>query len=142
MNTAIRKNRLGALRPAGFPEFDNLFSHFFRPEDVAAWRAPTSIWEAENAFHIEVDAPGVAKEDVELTFEKGALQISLERKAPTEERTSWHNERGYGKVARSVSLPDTVDPETITAELTNGVLHVTINKVAEAQPKKIEVKVS
>jgi HSP20 family molecular chaperone IbpA len=40
-----------------------------------------------------------------------------------------------------VSLPDTVDPETIAAELTNGVLHVTITKVPEAQPKKIEVKV-
>ena len=75
------------------------------------WRAPASIWEADNTFHIEVDAPGVKKEDVELTFDKGALQITLERKAPEGERTNWHNERGYGKVSRSVSLPDTVDPE-------------------------------
>ena len=106
------------------------------------WRAPASIWEADNTFHIEVDAPGVKKEDVELTFDKGALQITMERKAPEGERTSWHNERGYGKVSRSVSLPETVDPETITAELTNGVLHVTITKLPEAQPKKIDVKVS
>ena len=140
--TALQRNRFGHLKPAGMPEFENLFSHFFRPEDVSLWRAPTSIWEADNAFHIEVDAPGVAKEDVELTFDKGALKITLERKAPTGERTNWHNERGYGKVSRSVSLPDTVDPETITAELTNGVLHVTIAKVPEAQPKKIDVKVS
>ena len=140
--TALQRNRFGHLKPAGFPEFDNLFNHFFRPDDVSLWRAPTSIWEAENAFHIEVDAPGVAKEDVELTFDKGALTISLERKAPTGERTNWHNERGFGKISRSVSLPDTVDPETIAAELTNGVLHVTINKVPEAQPKKIDVKVS
>ena len=140
--TALQRNRFGHLKPAGFPEFDNLFSQFFRPEDVSVWRAPTSIWEADDAFHIEVDAPGVAKEDVELTFDKGALQITLERKAPTGERTNWHNERGYGKVSRSVSLPDTVDPSTITAELTNGVLHVTITKRPESQPKKIEVKVS
>ena len=106
------------------------------------WRAPASIWEANNTFHIEVDAPGVKKEDVELTFDKGALQITLERKAPEGERTNWHNERGYGKVSRSVSLPDTVDPETITAELTNGVLHVTIQKLPVAQPKKIDVRVS
>jgi HSP20 family protein len=142
MSTALRKNRLGQLFPAGMPEFDNLFNHFFRPEEVAGWRAPASIWEAENVFHIEVDAPGVSKEDVELTFDKGALQITLERKAPEGERTHWHNERGYGKVSRSVSLPDTVDPETITAELTNGVLHVTITKLPEAQPKKIDVRVS
>ena len=106
------------------------------------WRAPASIWEAENAFHIELDAPGVAKEDVELTFDKGTLQITLERKVPEGDRTNWHNERGFGKVTRSVSLPDTVDPSTITAELANGVLHVTITKRPEAQPKKIEVKVN
>ncbi len=142
MANAVQKNRLGHLLPAGFPEYENLFNHFFRPEEAATWRAPASIWEAENVFHIEVDAPGVTKEDVDLTFNKGTLQISLERKAPEAERTNWHNERGYGKVSRGVSLPETVDPNTITAELTNGVLHVTISKLPEAQPKKIDVKVS
>jgi HSP20 family protein len=142
MNSTLQKNRLGHLLPAGFPEVDTLFNQFFRPEEMATWRAPASIWEAENVFHIEVDAPGVTKEDVELTFDKGSLQISLERKAPEGDRTHWHNERGYGKISRSVSLPETVDPNTITAELTNGVLHVTITKLPEAQPKKIDVKVS
>ena len=142
MNQTLRKNRLNNLLPVGFPEFDTLFNHFGGAEQAITWRAPASIWEAENVFHIEMDAPGVAKEDVELTFDKGALQITLERKMPEGERTSWHNERGYGKISRSVSLPETVDPNTITAELTNGVLHVTITKLPEAQPKKIEVKVS
>jgi HSP20 family protein len=142
MSTALQKNRFGHLLPAGFPEFDNLFNQFFRAEEVAMWRAPASIWEADNMFHIEVDAPGVQKDDVELTFDKGTLQITLERKAPEGERTNWHNERGYGRVSRRVSLPDTVDPETIQAELTNGVLHVTIQKLPEAQPKKIDVRVS
>jgi HSP20 family protein len=142
MTNALQKNRLGGLLPTALPEFDNLFNHFFRAEEVALWRAPASIWEADNTFHIEVDAPGVAKEDVELTFDKGALQITLERKAPEGERTNWHNERGYGKVSRSVSLPDTVDAETIAAELTNGVLHVSITKRPEAQPKRIDVRVS
>jgi HSP20 family protein len=141
MANTLQRNRLGSLLPAALPEFDNLFNQFFRAEEVAMWRAPASIWEAENTFHIEVDAPGVAKEDVELTFDKGALQITLERKAPEGERTNWHNERGYGKVSRSVSLPETVDPETISAELTNGVLHVSITKRPEAQPKRIDVRV-
>jgi len=140
--STLQKNRVGQLFPASLPEFDNLFNHFFRAEEVAMWRAPASIWEAENTFHIELDAPGVAKDDVELTFDKGTLQITLERKAPEGDRTNWHNERGFGKVTRSVSLPDTVDPDTIAAELTNGVLHVTIAKRPEAQPKRIEVKAS
>lgn len=142
MSHTLQKNRLGQLFPANLPEFDNLFNHFFRAEEVAMWRAPASIWEAENTFHIELDAPGVAREDVELTFDKGALQITLERKVPEGDRTNWHNERGFGRVTRSVSLPDTVDPETINAELNNGVLHVTITKRPEAQPKRIDVKVS
>lgn len=142
MSQAIQKNRLNRVVPGGFPELDNLFNHFFRPEEVATWRAPASIWEADNTFHIEVDAPGVSKDDVELTFDKGALQISLERKVPEGNRTNWHNERGYGKLSRSVSLPETVDPNTISAELTNGVLHVTITKLPEAQPKKIDVRVN
>lgn len=138
----MHRNRLGQVLAAGLPEVDQLFGQFFRPQDVATWHAPASIWEAENTFHVEVDAPGVTKEAVEITFDKGTLHVSLERKAPEGERTSWHNERGYGKVTRSVSLPDTVDPNTIAAELTNGVLHVTITKLPEAQPKKIDVKVS
>lgn len=142
MATTLQRNRLGNLLPAGFPEFDTVFNHLFRAEEVARWRAPVSIWEAANEFHVEVDAPGVRSEDVELTFDKGALQITLERQAPEGDRTQWHNERGYGKVSRSVSLPDTVDPESIAATLTNGVLHVTIGKRPEAQPKKIDVRVS
>lgn len=142
MSTGLQRNRLGNLLPAGLPEFDSLFNHFFRPEEVATWRAPASIWEADNTFHIELDAPGVKKDDVELTFDKGALQVTLERKAPEGERTNWHNERGYGKISRAVSLPDTVDPETISAELVDGVLHVTVTKRPEAQPKRIDVKVS
>lgn len=142
MSTSLSRNRLSNLLPANFPEFDNLLNHFFRPEEAAMWRAPASIWEADNAYHIELDAPGVKKEDVELTFDKGALQVTLERKAPEGDRTNWHNERGYGRITRSVSLPDTVDPESIAAELADGVLHVTVTKLPEAQPKKIEIKVS
>jgi Hsp20/alpha crystallin family len=58
------------------------------------------------------------------------------------ERTNWHNERGYGKVSRTVTLPETGDPETIEAELNNGVLHVTISKLPQAQPKRIDVRVA
>ena len=142
MSSALHRNRLGRRVAAGVPEFDTLFNQFFRSEGGATWHTPVSIWEADNVFHVEVDAPGVTKEDVDITFEKGTLQVTLERKAPEGERTNWHSERGYGKVSRSFSLPDTVDPNTIGAELTNGVLHVTISKLPEAQPKKIDVKVS
>jgi HSP20 family protein len=82
----------------------------------------------------------VAREDIELTFDKGKLSITVERKAPEDKGSHWHEERGYGKAIREVALSKSVDPDSIAAELTNGVLHVTVAKTPEAQPKKIEVK--
>lgn len=138
----LRRNRVGQLFPGTLPEFDSLLNQFFRAEQGGQWHAAASIWEAEGTIHVELDTPGVNKDDVALTFDKGTLQVALERKAPEGERKYWHNERGYGKITRSVSLPDTVDPNSITAELTNGVLHVTVAKRPETQPTKIEVKVA
>jgi HSP20 family protein len=140
--TTLQRNRVGQLFPGSLREFDSLMNQVLGGGRATTWHAPASIWEAESTFHVELDAPGVAKEDVDLTFDKGTLQIALERKLPEGDRTNWHNERGFGKVTRSVSLPDTVDPSTIAAELTSGVLHVTIGKRPESQPKKIEVKVN
>ena len=143
MRGHIAKESFGSvLLPAGLPELDNLFNHFFRAEESACGVRRLRFGKPTTCFTSRSMRRASTKEDVELTFDKGALQVSLERKAPEGERTTWHNERGYGKVSRSVSLPDTVDPNTITAELTNGVLHVTITKLPEAQPKKIDVKVS
>ena len=82
MGYALHRNRLGRRLSAGLPEFETVLNQFFRPEGATTWHAPVSIWEAENMFHVEADAPGVTKEDVEITFDKGTLQISLGRKAP------------------------------------------------------------
>ena len=87
MGYALHRNRLGRRLSAGLPEFETVLNQFFRPEGATTWHAPVSIWEAENMFHVEADAPGVTKEDVEITFDKGTLQISLGRKAPTSAAT-------------------------------------------------------
>ena len=91
-------------------------------------------------MYVELDAPGVRQEDLGITFEKGNLTIALERRAPEFDGKLWHSERGFGKVTRTVTLPDTVDPDTIEATLVDGVLRLTIGKRPELQPKKIEVK--
>ena len=143
MTTAITKNRLRNVFPSAISELDNFVDHLFGPEGVRpvlAWRSPVSIWEHEGTIHVELDVPGVSQDDVELTLEKGTLKIAVSRTAPEGDRKYWHNERSYGKVTRTVSLPETADPESITAELNSGVLHVTIAQVPEAQPKRIEVK--
>ncbi len=151
MVSALQKSRLGTFLPTPFDsmhrEMNELFHQFFgdgageKTPLGRTWCAPASLWEGDNEFHVEVDLPGVKSDDVDVTVEKGTLRISAERKAPEDERTYWHQERGFGHLERLVKLPEAVDSETIEAELTDGVLHVKLAKKPEDQPKKIPVKV-
>jgi HSP20 family protein len=143
MTNALSKNRLREAFPGGWGDLDALVHQFFGTgagRGVQAFYVPASVWEEEGSYHVELDVPGVSRENVELTFEKGTLRITTERMAPEETRTGLVDERRYGKVTRTVTLPESIDPESIAAELTHGVLHVTVSKKPEAQPKRIEIK--
>ncbi|BBO33373.1 Hsp20/alpha crystallin family protein [Lacipirellula parvula] len=139
MNSALVRNRL----PNHVGEFGSMMEQFLSAHagsGIQAYYVPASISEDSNAYQIELDVPGVMRDDVELTFEKGMLRITTERRAPDESRKGLVDERRYGRVTRTVTLPETIDPDSITAELNNGVLHVSVSKKPEAQPKRIEVR--
>jgi HSP20 family protein len=123
-------------------EMDQVFEHFFGNgrEGAPSWSAPASLWEEEGRWCIEVDMPGVKLENIDVTLEKNALKLTAERHGPSEDRKYYHQERGYGGIERLISLPETVDPEGIEAELKDGVLRLTLAKKPELQPKKIQVK--
>jgi HSP20 family protein len=145
--TTTTRNRLSNVLPAQLSrEFGELFDTFMNGGGALrtrpAWHAPASVWEENDRFHIELDLPGVAQGDLELTFEKGSLAITAERKAPEGERMNWHDERGYGRITRLIGLPDSADTENIQAELANGVLYVSVPKKPDAQPRQIEVRVA
>ena len=143
MAHALSRNRLRELIPGAWGgELDTLVDQFFGNggRGVQAFYVPASVWEDQGAYHVELDVPGVTRDHVEVTFEKGTLRITTDRPAPEETRTGLVDERRYGKVTRTVTLPESIDPESIAAELTGGVLHVTVSKKPEAQPKRIEIK--
>jgi len=52
----------------------------------------------------------------------------------------YRRERGFGEFARTVTLPGPIDPETVQAEYTDGVLSVRMAKAEETKPKKVEIK--
>lgn len=146
MSSCSSKNRLQSYVPNSVPnswsDFDALINQVLAPtvaRSVRGVRAPMSVWEADDTYHIELDLPGVAKEDVELTFEKDTLVISADRKAPEETRKGLHEERVYGTFTRSLTLSEAVETDSIAAELNNGVLHVSVSKVPEVRPKKIDI---
>lgn len=141
MTNCNQKNRLQDLVPGSWSDFDSLLNQVLVPtaRAVRGVRAPLSVWQTSDAYHVELDVPGVAKEDIELTFEKDTLNIVAERKRPEEERNGLHDERVYGKFTRSLALSESVNPDSIAAQLNDGVLHVTVAKTPEIQPKRINI---
>ncbi len=100
--------------------------------------------EADDAYYIEVDLPGVKKEDISIDVNDNVLTISGERKVEEERKDEefYRIESVYGTFERSFTLPEDVDPDKIEAEAKDGVLIVKIPKkqVVETAPKKIEIK--
>jgi HSP20 family protein len=122
-------------------EMDQMFEHFFGGgTHTGAWFAPATLWEEEGCWRLEVDLPGVRQEDIDITLEKNALRLKAERKPPLPDGKYWHQERSYGTIERTITLPETVDAEQIEAELKEGVLRLRLAKRPEFQPKKVQVK--
>ncbi|HBE72033.1 MAG TPA: heat-shock protein Hsp20 [Planctomycetaceae bacterium] len=146
-NSTCRQTR--SLLPGAFGfagrDMDELFDRLFTSENGASQSvpAPMTIWEEADQFHVEVEMPGVAEDSVDVTFDKGKLSISARRDAPeSNDRKYFLSERRYGELSRVVSVPDEVDPESISATFANGLLNVTLAKRPSELPRKIEIKTS
>lgn len=87
-------------------------------------------------------APGLDPASLDVQIEKGTLTLSGERKAANvpEKATVHINERFAGRFRRVVSLPEDVDPASVTAKYRDGVLHVRIQRKEEAQPRRISIE--
>ena len=98
---------------------------------------PLSMWEDEDAYHVEIDAPGVTEKDIELTVRDGELIFRGERRS--EEKKGGYDTRSYGRFEQRLSLPCPVDAEKVEAKLASGVLSVTCPKSEAAKPRKIAI---
>ena len=93
-------------------------------------------------FHVEVDLPGVKKEDIEVKIDNNILTVSGERKMKKEvkEKDYYLMESSFGKIERSFVLPKGIDQEKISAEYKDGRLIIDLQKEERLKPKKVEVK--
>jgi HSP20 family protein len=123
----------------------------FEPAEVPARGDAERMWtgrfprlsftEHESSFVLETDLPGLGEKDVQLTIHQDVLTLSGERKPDAPQGWFVHRqERRPVKFSRSFALPCKVDPERSTATLKNGVLTVTLVKMAEAKPRAIAVQ--
>lgn len=104
------------------------------------------IKDTPQGLEIVADTPGLSKEDIKVKVSSdNVLTLSAERKEEKEEKDeegNWsHMERSYGSFMRRFKLPDTVDVGNIKAEAQNGVLHVSIPKIAGKEHKQVEIPV-
>ena len=104
---------------------------------LMATQPSVNIVENENDFVVEVAAPGLTKEDFNLTVEDEVLTISGEKKQEKEEKdgTFTRREFNYSSFSRSFHLPETCKSEEISASYNNGVLTLSIPKREEARKK-------
>jgi HSP20 family protein len=101
------------------------------------------IAEHENELVVTAELPGVKKDQVKVTFDKGILTVDGQRK-PSElpkDAEVLLNEMQIRDFSRSIRIDVDIDANNITAELEDGVLSVTLPKKEAAKPKQIEVKV-
>jgi len=113
--------------------FDNLVSYL----------PFSNIAKKENSnYHLEVDLPGVDKNDIEIKVEDGILRVSAVRKYKNElTRDNYYVcESVFGKFERSYVLPDSVNTEKVDAKFDSGVLSIELEKTQKAKPKKISIK--
>ena len=128
-------------------EMNRLFEDFFparkgESSDSAVWRPTVDLHEDENAYIVDVELPGVNKEDVKINFQDGLLSISGERNYENEskEKDAHRLERFYGRFYRSFNFPNAVNGDDIVASYENGVLKVSVPKAEEVKPRQIEIK--
>jgi HSP20 family protein len=143
-----------------FEELEQFFERMSRQlEDTArSWESegPLSRWsegsdsgaisvdlvDRDGEFVATVDLPGFNREDVAVSVTDHSLRIAAERETvhdEGEERFLRH-ERQHASTRRSIRLPETVDTDSVTAKMRNGVLTVTLPKMEATQARTIDIE--
>ena len=95
-------------------------------------------------LELYVFAPGLDPSTVEVSLDRGVLSIAGSRKTelPAQDtKASVHiNERFQGKFQRVVSLPDDADPNGVSADYRDGILHIQVKRREESQPRRITIQ--
>ncbi|HLQ44350.1 MAG TPA: Hsp20/alpha crystallin family protein [Planctomycetaceae bacterium] len=102
---------------------------------------PVNLYELSEEYLIMAEVPGVRSEDLELTITNGVLSMKGRNADPVgaaEERFR-RQERPRGVWQRSISIPDRVNVESLSAEFTDGILKIHLPKAEETKPRQIPV---
>ncbi len=111
-----------------------------REDRRRSWSPAVDICEADDAYLLSMDVPGISREDIDVSIDGAVLTVKGRREIDGGEHRMAVNERWQGEFVRRFSLPDTVDQERVAAKVENGVLALHIPKLAVAEPRRISVQ--
>lgn len=135
-------------------EMNRLFSSFFDTPTARGgnggtaatrrWLPAMDLVETGEHFVLRADLPGITEDDVKIEVENNVMTIAGERKAEHEEKHEgyYRLERATGAFSRSLTLPEGIDADAVSATFNNGVLEVRIPKPAEAKPRRVQIGVA
>ncbi|HUA75708.1 MAG TPA: Hsp20/alpha crystallin family protein [Solirubrobacteraceae bacterium] len=130
-------------------EVNRLFGTFFDTQAGAGgdglrrWVPAMDLVEEGEDYVLRADLPGLSEDDVNVELEDNVLTVSGERKSEHEEKRDGYRriERASGSFARSLTLPDGVDPERVKAHFEQGVLEVRVPKPEQRKPRRVKIGV-
>jgi HSP20 family protein len=108
--------------------------------DLPVLPAVADIEETDDAYIVELDVPGVKRDDINVEVRENLVRISGEIKERERVGLLRRQERPVGKFEYLVTLPSEVDPDKVEGSLSDGVLTLRLGKAAKSQPRRIEIK--
>lgn len=113
----------------GLFDWDSAWDSFLPKNGLAA-----DLFEDDHAYHVRMELPGVKKKDVRVELENAVLTVSCQHSSgqsdDAERREAYH---------RSVSLPDGIVAEDVSAKMEDGILQITMPKAESTKPRKIDI---
>jgi HSP20 family protein len=106
-----------------------------------SWTPAIDVYETPDRYVVAAELPGMARDQIELAMADSQLTIRGQRIERSTEDVHYHQvERGHGAFSRTFAFNDKIDVEAVTADLSEGVLTVTLPKVPPAPLRTIEVR--
>lgn len=127
-----------------FLDHNSPFDHLHKTYGNQRWSPKLDMIEQENQYLVELEVPGLTKDDIEIQMEQGNLIVTGTRKSQREiENTSdkYYRKESYtGTFTRSVPIPLNANDDAITANVNNGILTITLPKSPGSLRRQIEVE--
>lgn len=109
-------------------------------DPASATRFPVDLFEDKDNTYVRAELPGISRSDINVEMVEDYLTISGSRKTSSGEKDDEQNGQSFS-FSRSVTIPEHVQADKVSAAYENGVLTVTLPKREEAKPKKVTVAI-